>query len=165
MRGLAWVVAFFVLPAAQTATAGEWTKFTVSNTSGGMSEAGAKVSGVLDDRHGTRLADLVVICGGDRTRVFMSADYLVFGGDIARVEYTIDNGPLQRGYWNVCAGDLCAGLWGNMGIQFVRSFLDASTLKLSLTRHFGEPIQAMFPVRGARDAVKEVGVRCGWMPP
>jgi hypothetical protein len=35
---------------------------------------------------------------------------------------------------------------------------------MTLTRHFGEPIHATFPVHGAREALKEVGRQCGWMP-
>jgi hypothetical protein len=46
----------------------------------------------------------------------------------------------------------------------VRSFLDAAVLKMTLTRHFGESIHATFPVHGAREALKEVGRQCGWMP-
>jgi hypothetical protein len=94
----------------------------------------------------------------------MSADYLVFGGDIVRAEDTIDGGPGHRAYWNVCAGDLCTGLWNGAGIPFVRSFVDAAVLKMTFTRHFGEPIRATFPVHGAREALKEVGRQCGWMP-
>jgi hypothetical protein len=37
-------------------------------------------------------------------------------------------------------------------------------LKMTFTRHFGEPIHATFPVLGAREALKELGRRCGWMP-
>ena len=65
---------------------------------------------------------MVVSCVNDSTSVFMTADYLVFGGDIVRTEYMIDGGPVYRAYWNVCAGDLCTGLWKGAGIPFVRSF-------------------------------------------
>ena len=161
MRVIPIVLAGFI--GSQPAIAGEWTQFNLSSTQPGQSGTAAKSSGVIDDRHGTRSARLVVSCVNDRTSVFISADYLVFGGDIARAEYTIDDGPVKRAYWNVCAGDLCAGLWNGTGIPFVRSFLDAAVLKVTLTRHFGEPIRATFPVHGAREALKEVGWRCGWM--
>jgi hypothetical protein len=152
------------LISTQPATAGEWTQFNVSSIRSGQAGTAARISGVVDDRHGARPARLVVSCINDATSVFMSADYLVFGGDVVRAEYTIDGGPVRRAYWNVCAGDLCTGLWNGAGIPFVRSFLDAAVLKMTLTRHFGEPIQAMFPVHGAREALKEVGRQCGWMP-
>jgi hypothetical protein len=146
------------------AIAGEWSQFDVSGTKSGQNGRAAKVSGVVDDRHGTRPARLVVSCVNDGTSVFMSADYLVFGGDIVRAEYTVDGGPVHRAYWNVCAGDLCTGLWNGAGIPFVKSFLDAAVLQMTLTRHFGEPIHATFPVHGAREALKKVGRECGWMP-
>ena len=165
MRGLAWVVTLLTLAAVQPATASDWAKFKVSNTLNGAYVSGAKVSGLLEDTRGTRPAELVVTCADDTTRVFVSADFLVFGGDVARAEFTIDNGPPQRAYWNVCAGDLCAGPRGKVGIQFLQSLLDASVLKVTLTRQFGSPIHAIFPVYGARDALKEVGQRCGWIPP
>jgi hypothetical protein len=106
----------------------------------------------------------MVSCTDKGTSVFMSADSLVFGGDIARAEYTIDGGPTQRAYWNVCAGDLCVGLWNGAGIPFLKSLLDAGVLKMTLTRYFGEPIHAIFPVTGAREALRELGRQCGWMP-
>jgi hypothetical protein len=162
MRVISIALAGFI--GSQPAIAGEWTQFNLSSAQGGPSGTAAKISGVIDDRHGTRPARLVVSCVNDRTSVFMSADYLVFGGDIARVAYTIDGGPVQRAYWIVCAGDLCAGLWNGAGIPFVRSFLDAAVLNMTFTRHFGEPIRATFPVHGAREALKEVGRQCGWMP-
>jgi hypothetical protein len=161
MRVIPIALAGFI--GSQPVMAGEWTQFNLSSTQRGQSGTAAKISGVIDDRHGTRSARLVVSCVNDRTSVFISADYLVFGGDIARAEYTIDDGPVQRAYWNVCAGDLCAGLWNGTGIPFVRSFLDAAVLKVTFARHFGEPIRATFPVHGAREALKEVGWRCGWM--
>jgi hypothetical protein len=162
MRVIPMVLA--VLMSTQPAAAGEWTHFDVSSAQGGQNGTAAKISGVVDDRHGTRPARLVVSCINDATSVFMSADYLVFGGDIVRAEYTIDGGPVQRAYWTVCAGDLCTGLWNGAGIPFVRSFLDAAVVDMIFTRHFGGPIRATFPVHGARDALKEVGRQCGWMP-
>jgi hypothetical protein len=162
MRGIG--IAIAALISTQPAAAGEWTRFSVSSTSSGQNGTAAEIAGVVDDNHGTRPARLVVSCVNDSTSVFMSADYLVFGGDIVRAEYTIDGGPIHRAYWNVCAGDLCTGLWKGAGIPFVRSFLDAGVLKMTLTRHFGEPIHATFPVDGARDALKEVGRQCGWTP-
>jgi hypothetical protein len=165
MRGLARVVTLLTLAAVQPATANDWAKFNVLNTSDGTYGSGAKVSGLLEDTRGARPAELVVTCADNTTRVFISADYLVFGGDVARAEFTIDNGPLQRAYWNVCAGDLCAGPRGKVGIQFLKSLLDASVVKVTLTRQFGGPIHAIFPVYGARDALREVGQRCGWMAP
>jgi len=152
------------LVSAQPAIAGEWTHFNVSSIRSGQSGTAARISGIVDDRHGTRPARLVVSCVNDATSVFMSADYLVFGGDVVRAEYTIDGGPARRAYWSVCAGDLCTGLWNGAGIPFVRSFLDAAVLNMTLTRYFGEPIHATFPVYGAREALKEVGQQCGWMP-
>jgi hypothetical protein len=157
-------IVLVALISARPASAGEWTQFDVSSIRSGQSGTAARISGVVDDRHGTRPARLVVSCVNDATSVFMSADYLVFGGDVVRAEYTIDGGPVHRAYWNVCAGDLCTGLWNGAGIPFVRSFLNAAVLKMTLTRHFGEPIQASFPVHGAREALKEVGRQCGWMP-
>jgi hypothetical protein len=162
MRVISLVLAALV--SARPAIAGEWTQFNVSSTRTGQNGTAAKISGVVEDRHGTRPARLVVSCISDGTSVFMSADSLVFGGDIVRAEYTIDDGPVHRAYWSVCAGDLCTGLWNGAGIPFVRSFLDATVLKLTLTRHFGEPIRATFPVHGAREALAEVGRQCGWMP-
>jgi hypothetical protein len=148
----------------QPAIAGEWVVFDVPSTETGQSGTAAKVSGVIADRHGTRSARLVVNCINDRTSVLMSADYLVFGGDVVRAEYTIDAGPVTRAYWEVCPGDLCAGLWKGAGVPFVKSFLDAAVVKMTFTRHFGEPIHAMFPVHGAREALKDIGRQCGWMP-
>ena len=157
-------MALAALVSIQPATAGDWTHFNVSSIRSGQNGPAARISGVIDDSHGTRLARLVVSCVDDSTSVFMNADYLVFGGDIARVAYTIDGGPVQRAHWIVCAGDLCAGLWNGAGTPFVRSFLDAAVLNMTFTRHFGEPIRATFPVHGAREALKEVGRQCGWMP-
>ena len=162
MRGIGIALAAFIC--THPAIAGEWTQFDVSSTSSGQKGTAAKISGVVDDRHGTRPARLVVSCINDATSVFMSADYLVFGGDIVRAEYAIDGGPVQRAYWTVCAGDLCTGLWNGAGIHFARSFLDAAVLKMTFTRHFGGPIRATFAVHGAREALKEVGRQCGWMP-
>ena len=153
------------LAAAQPATASDWAKFKVPNRWDGTDVSGAKVSGLLEDTRGTRPAELVVTCADNTTHVFVSADDLVFGGDVARAEYKIDDGPLQRAYWNVCAGDLCAGPRGKIGIQFLQSLLDASVLKVTLTRQFGGPIHAIFPVHGARDSLKEVGQKCGWIAP
>jgi hypothetical protein len=147
----------------QPVTADEWTLFSMPGSLPGRSGAAARVSGVIDDNHGTRSARLVVSCTGDATSVFLSADALVFGGDVARAEYTVDGGPVQRAYWNVCAGDLCVGLWSGTGIPFLRSLLDAAVLRMTLTRHFGEPIHATFPVAGAREALRNIGRQCGWM--
>jgi hypothetical protein len=162
MRVIPIVLAALI--STQPATAGEWTQFNVSSTKSGQNGPAARIWGVVDDRHGSRSARLVVSCVNDGTSVFMSADYLVFGGDIVRVEYTIDGGPVHRAYWSVCPGDLCTGLWNGAGIPFVSSFLDAAVLKMTFTRHFGAPIHATFPVHGAREALKEVGQQCGWMP-
>jgi hypothetical protein len=162
MRAIGMALAALV--SIQPATAGDWTHFNVSSIRSGQNGPAARISGVIDDSHGTRPARLVVSCVDNSTSVFMNADYLVFGGDIARAEYTIDGGSLHRAYWSVCAGDLCAGLWNGAGIPFVRSFLDAAVLEMTLIRHFGEPIHATFPVYGAREALKEVGRQCGWMP-
>jgi hypothetical protein len=162
MRFIPIALAAFI--STQPAAAGEWTRFNVTGIKSGHTGPAAKISGVVNDRHGTRSARLVVSCVNDGTSVFLSADYLVFGGDIVRLEYTIDGGPVHRAYWSVCAGDLCTGLWNGAGIPFVRSFLDAAVLQMTLTRHFGEPIYATFPVHGAREALKEVGRQCGWMP-
>jgi hypothetical protein len=156
------VAMFVALACTQPATASDWTTFRLSNSSSEEYGTAAKVSGVLDDRHKTRAAQLVVACTNGITSVLMNADYLVFGGDVVRVEYTVDGGPLRRAYWNVCAGDLCAGLWDGPGVLLARSFFDASTLKLTLTRHFGEPIYVAFPVQGAREALVEVGRQCHW---
>ena len=157
-------MALAALVSIQPATAGDWTQFNVSSIRSGQNGTAAKISGVIDDNHGARPAQLVVSCIDNGTSVFMSGDFLVFGGDIVRAEYTIDRGSVHRAYWNVCAGDLCTGLWNGAGIPFVRSFLDAALLKITLTRHFGEPIHATFPVHGAREALKEVGRQCGWLP-
>jgi hypothetical protein len=157
-------IALAALISTQPAIAGEWTQFNVSSLRSAQNGTAAKISGVIDDSHGARPARLVVSCVDNGTSVFMSADFLVFGGDIVRAEYTIDGGSVHRAYWNVCAGDLCTGLWNGAGIPFVRSFLDAAVLKMTLTRHFGEPIHATFPVYGAREALKEIGRQCGWMP-
>ena len=157
------VMALAALVSIQPAIAGEWTQYNVSSIRSGQTGTAAHVPGVIDDTHGLRPARLVVSCVDNSTSVFVSADFLVFGGDIVRAEYTIDGGSVHRAYWNVCAGDLCTGLWKGAGIPFVRSFLDAAVLKMTLTRHFGEPIHATFPVLGAREALKEVGRRCGWM--
>jgi len=165
MRVLALVVAALTFPVCSPAIAGEWTRANVSSTADGTLETVAKVSGLVDDPHGARAAELVITCVGNRTSVFISADYLVFGGDVARVEYTIDNGPTQRSYWKVCAGDLCAGLWNGAGIPFIRSLLDAAVLRMTLTRTFGRPIYATFAVDGAREALKDVRQQCGWSGP
>lgn len=119
----------FALPA----TAGEWTQFSVSSTWSGQSGPAAKIEGLIYDSHGPRTARLVVSCVSDRTSVFLSADSLVFGGDIVRAEYRIDGGPAARAYWHVCAGDLCTGLWNGAGIPFVKSLLDAAVLKMTHT--------------------------------
>ena len=152
MRAILIVAAFTSI---QPAIAGEWVLFEVPSTETGQSGTAAKVSGVIADRHGTRSARLVVNCINDRTSVLMSADYLVFGGDV---------GPVTRAYWDVCPGDLCAGLWKGTGISFVKSFLDAAVVKMTFTRHFGDPIYATFPVHGAREALRDVGRQCGWIP-
>ena len=165
MRRLALIVAALTFPVCSEAIASEWTHASTSSTANGTHEAVAKVSGLVDDAHGTRAAELVITCADNRTSVFVSADYLVFGGDVARVEYTIDNDPTQRAYWNVCAGDLCAGLWNGAGIPFIRSLLDASVLRMTLTRTFGRRIYATFAVEGAREALKDVRRQCGWAAP
>ena len=157
-------IALAALIITHPASADEWTQFNVSSTRSGQNGVAAKTSGVINDSHGTRAARLVVSCVDTGTSVFVSADYLVFGGDVVRAEYAIDGGPVHRAYWNVCAGDLCAGLWNGAGIPFLRSFLDAGVLEMTLTRHFGASIHATFPVYGAREALKEIGRQCGWMP-
>jgi hypothetical protein len=162
MKRLALVVAALVLPVGSPAIADEWMQFSASSTATGTNGTAAKVPGVVDDRNGTRSAELVITCADNRTSVFISANYLVFGGDIARVEYSIDNGPPRRTYWDVCAGDLCAGLWNGAGIPFLRSLLDAALLRMTLTRTFGGPIYATFAVEGSREALKEVRRQCGW---
>lgn len=165
MKELAVVVAALALPVCGPAVANDWAQFSVSSLASGTAGIAARVSGVIDDRHGTRAAQLVVTCSDNSTGVFLSADYLVFGGDIVRVEYTVDRGAAQRAYWHVCAGDLCAGLWNGSGIPFVRSLLDATVLRMRLSRHFGGPISATFAVQGARDALAEVRRQCGWTGP
>jgi hypothetical protein len=165
MRQLALVVAVPALLVGEPTIAADWEQFSVTSSASETSGTAARVTGLLDDRHGTRPAQLVVTCSDNRTSVFLSADYLVFGGDIARVEYSIDQGPTQRAYWSVCAGDLCAGLWNGAGIPFVRLLLDAAVLRMRLTRLFGEPISATFAVQGARDALKDVRLQCGWTTP
>ena len=165
MRALALVLVALSFPVCSEAIASDWTQATTSNTLTGTHEAVAKVSGLVEDARGTRAAELVITCADNRTSVFVSADYLVFGGDVARVEYTIDNGPTRRAYWSVCAGDLRAGLWNGAGIPFIRSLLDASALRMTLTRTFGRPIYAIFAVDGAREALKDVRRQCGWAAP
>jgi hypothetical protein len=165
MRQLALVVAGFALAVGEPAFAADWKQVPISSSASGTAGIAAKVSGTVDDRHGTRAAQLVVSCSDGHTSVFVSADYLVFGGDVARVEYTIDQGAAQRGYWNVCAGDLCAGLWNGAGIPFVQGLLDAATLRMRMTRTLGEPISLVFEVRGARQALAEVRRQCGWPTP
>ncbi|MBV8398294.1 MAG: hypothetical protein JOZ17_06100 [Acetobacteraceae bacterium] len=165
MRRLALVAAALTFPVCSEAIASDWTQASVPRTATGTVETVAKLSGRLDDPHGARPAELVIICPDNRTSVFVSADYLVFGGDIARVDYSVDNGPPQRAYWNVCAGDLCAGLWNGAGIPFIRSFLDAEMLRMTFTRNFGRPIYATFAVEGAREALKDVRRECGWAAP
>jgi hypothetical protein len=165
MKGLALVVAALTIPVCSEAIASEWTRARVPSTMNGTFETVAKVSGLVDDPHGERAAELVITCADNKTSVFLRADDLVFGGDVARVEYTIDNGPTQRAFWRVCAGDLCAGLWNGAGIPFVRSLLDAATLRMTLTRTFGRPIYATFAVDGAREALKDVRQQCGWAAP
>ena len=165
MRGLALVVAALTFPVCSEAIAGEWIQDSVSSTTTGTLGTVAKLSGRVDDPHGARPAELVITCADNRTSVFVSADYLVFGGDAARVDYTIDNGPTQRAYWNVCAGDLCVGLWNGAGIPFIRSFLDAEMLRMTFTRTFGRRIYATFAVEGAREALKDVRRECGWAAP
>ena len=103
MRGLALVVAALTFPVCSEAIAGEWIQDSVSSTTTGTLGTVAKLSGRVDDPHGARPAELVITCADNRTSVFVSADYLVFGGDAARVDYTIDNGATQRAYWNVRA--------------------------------------------------------------
>jgi hypothetical protein len=165
MRRSALVLAALTFPVCSEANASEWTQSSVATTATGTHEAVAKVSGLVEGPYGTHAAELVITCANNRTSVFVSADYLVFRGDVARVEYTIDNGPTQRAYWNVCAGDLCAGLWNGAGIPFIRSFLDAAVLRMTLTRTFGRPIYATFAVEGAREALKDVRRQCGWAAP
>jgi hypothetical protein len=165
MRQLALVVAVLVLARGEAAFAADWKRFAVSSSASGTTGTAAKVSGMIDDRHGPRAAQLVVSCSDGRTSVFISADYLVFGGDIVRVEYSVDQGPVQRAFWNVCAGDLCAGLWNGAGIPFVRELLDAAALRMRLTRAFGDPISAAFDVQGAREALGEVRRQCAWPTP
>jgi hypothetical protein len=165
MKQLALVVAALVLARGEAAFAADWKQFAVSSSASGTAGTAAKVSGMIDDRHGTRAAHLVITCSDGRTNVFVSADYLVFGGDVVRVEYSIDQGPVQRTFWDVCAGDLCAGLWNGAGIPFVRTLLDAAALRMRLTRAFGESITVVFDVQGAREALGEVRRQCGWPTP
>jgi hypothetical protein len=165
MKRLAWVVAALAWAVGECAFAADWKQFPVSSSASGTVGIAAKVSGMVDDKHGTRAAQLVVSCSDGRTSVFISADYLVFGGDVVRVEYSIDQGAVQRGYWNVCAGDLCAGLWNGAGIPFVQALLDAGALRMRMTRAFGEPISLAFEVQGARQALTEVRHRCAWPTP
>ncbi|MBV8187464.1 MAG: hypothetical protein JOY64_12210 [Alphaproteobacteria bacterium] len=162
MKHLALVVAALSLVVGERAFAADWKQFPVSSSASGTAGIAAKASGIVDDRHGTRAAQLVVSCSDGRTSVFISAEYLVFGGDVVRVEYTIDQGAARRGYWNVCAGDLCAGLWNGASIPFVEALLDAATLRMRMTRAFGEPISLAFDVQGARQALTEVRRQCGW---
>ena len=83
----------------------------------------------------------------------MSADYLVFGGDVVQAEYTIDAGPVTRAYWEVCPGGCCARLW--KGADTICEVLSrCGGGEDDLHRHFGEPIHAMFPVHGAREALE-----------
>jgi hypothetical protein len=165
MRALALVVAALTIPVPGEAIAGEWKQAGMSSTASGTLQTVAKVSGRVDDLHGARAAELVVTCADNRTSVFVSADDLVFGGDVARVEYTIDNGPTQHAFWHVCAGDLCAGLWNGAGIPFIRSLLDATVLRMTLTRALGRPVYAAFAVEGAREALRDVRRQCGWAAP
>lgn len=93
MRGLALVVAALTCPVCSKAIAGEWIQDSVSSTTTGTLGTVAKLSGRVDDPRGSRPAELVITCADNRTSVFVSADYLVFGGDAARVDYAIDNAP------------------------------------------------------------------------
>jgi hypothetical protein len=165
MKALALVVATLTFPVCSEADAGDWKQERISSSASGTVQTVAKVFGLAEDLRGARVAELVITCADNKTSVFVSADYLVFGGDIARVEYSIDNGPTERAYWSVCAGDLCAGLWNGAGIPFIRSLLDAAVLRMTLSRTFGRPIYATFAVEGAREALKDVRRQCGWVTP
>ena len=156
MRGIGIVIA--VLIGSQPATAGEWTRFEVSSTSSGQNGTAAKIAGVVDDSHGTRPARLVVSCVNDSPRVLRG---VLRGGDNGRT-----NAIRRRSfpYYTSPPGRSEPGRWKGAGIPFVRSFLDAGVLKMNFTRHFGGPIHATFPVHGAREALRDVGRQCGWMP-
>lgn len=151
--------------AASTPALADWRSHTVNDHLKGNVGVGISASGSMEDRYGSRPAELTINCADNSTSVYMGRKGLFFGSRSAvSVAYNFDGGPVQRAAWNVCDTSDCVGLWNGQGIPFIKSMAGKSVLRVTITRSFAEPVNATFSIGGIESALEPVGQKCGWLP-
>jgi len=96
--------------------------------------------------------------------MYIGSDKVFVGGESSRVAWTLDNGPVLQGTWNICADGRCAGLWNGSGIPFLKSLFGKNLLKITIRRYDGQELHGTFTISGAKEALEPVGQLCGSIP-
>jgi len=141
-----------------------WQERNVTDHLRGKIGIGAWVKGdIEDERRRTHDGQLVANCSDNATTMYVGSDQVFIGGDSSRVAWTLDNGPVQQGAWNICADNKCAGLWRGNGIPFLKSLFEKNVLKITIRRYDGQHIYGTFNIAGAKAALEPIGQACGWL--
>lgn len=161
-RGLATLLTLLI-PCGSLAQG--WQERNVTDHLRGKIGIGQWVKGLMEDERGrTHPGELVANCSDNSTTVYVGSDNVFVGGNSSQVAWTLDNGPVQRGIWSICADNRCVGLWNGNGIPFLKSLFDKNLLKVTIRRYDGQALNGTFAVSGAKVALETVGQLCGWMP-
>lgn len=153
------------LPLPCIAFAQGWQGQNVTDHLRGKVGLGQRLSGLMEDERGrTHPGYLVANCSDNSTTMYVGSDRVFVGGNSSRVAWTVDNGPVQHGTWNICADNRCAGLWHGNGIPFLKSLFGKNLLKITIRRYDGQALNGTFTISGAKEALEPVGQLCGWIP-
>lgn len=150
---------------ASTPALADWRPHTVSDHLKGNVGVGISAAGTMEDRYGSRPAELTINCADNSTTIYMGRKGLFFGSRSGvSVAYNFDSGTVQRATWSTCDSSDCVGLWNGQGIPLIKSMVGKNILRVTITRTFAEPVYGTFSIGGIEAAMQPVGQKCGWLP-
>lgn len=149
---------------ATPATASDWTSQDIQDHLRGKIGTGIVAKGIVADDRARRAGQLRAYCADNSTIVNLEAEYTHFGSGSMTVRYSLDGGPPQTARWDSCQGGSCVGLWGGQGIPFLKALFGKRELRVIVERRYTQALNATFAIEGAKEALAEVGEKCGWLP-
>jgi len=105
---------------------------------------------------------MIIRCLENVTSVLVSFETFIGSRD-RRVEYRVDEKPLQRGTWSASTDNKMVGLWhGAQAIPFVKLLLGGESVKLWLTPLNSQGVIVTFNVKSLGQHIEKVAEACNW---
>jgi hypothetical protein len=139
---------------------GEWKSYNSTNPADGRTAYIATLKAGAQSSSEGRAAELWVRCETGKMEFFVDWNYFL-GSSQADVTYRLNNEPPRTTTWtNSTEGR--ATFFPDAPVPYLMRMTTASQWSTEVTPFGGSPIKAVFDLKGASVALREIRANCGW---